>query len=248
MESGHPFLTLTGPTMPSQSHRRQPDRGFGWFASEAGQGLLEVESAAQERLLNSGPTLPWLWMGVQAAAPPLSERRGICLRKSATGGTFHGALQCSSTLPLASESFGAVLIQHALDDAGAPEDLLTECERILTPGGSLWLAALNPLSPYRLRWSRSGLHARPAGRWQAALKRAGFALDSVHLQWIGPRWRTGRGEAGVAAADRLRAGMALTIIKRPYALIPPRPVRAVSWQPGGATSQPLGRRPAIMRR
>lgn len=215
--------------MPPVSHTRQPDVALGWFGTTAGQGLLAVEGAAMARVLAACPALPWAWFGVPGTTPPdAAGRRGVLLRRSDHG--FEGALRCGLPLPLASECFGAVLLQHALDDGFEVRAVLDECARLLTPGGTLWLATLNPWSPYRTRWARSGLHARNAGRWQAALLRAGFALNSVSLQWLGPRWRTAHGEAGVGAADRLRAGIALTVNKRVFAVIPPKPLRNLRWQ------------------
>lgn len=181
------------------------------------------------RVLAIGPALPWAWLGVAAAAPPeAGSRRCLLLRRDGRG--FAGTVRCALPLPIASESLGAVLLQHPLDDGIAAGALLDECERVLAPGGTLWLATLNPWSPYRGRWLGSGLRARGPGHWQVALRRAGFALDSVSLQWLGPHWRPAQGEAGIAAADRLRAGIALTVSKRVYAVIPPKPLRALRWQ------------------
>jgi len=217
--------------MPLLLHRRQPDTGLGWFATPAGQGLLGLEAVAMARVLAIGPALPWAWLGVAAgAAPETGNRRGLLLQRD--GGGFTGTLRCALPLPIASESLGAILLQHLLDDGVAADALLGECERVLAPGGTLWLATLNPWSPYRARWLGTGLHARTPGHWQAALRRAGFALDSVSLQWLGPRWKPPSGEAGIGAADRLRAGVALTISKRVYAAIPPRPLRNLRWQAG----------------
>lgn len=183
------------------------------------------------RVLGSGPALPWAWLGVwAAAAPEAGDRRGLLLRRQ--GGGFTGAVRCALPLPIASESLGAVLLQHLLDDGVSADVLLGECERVLAPGGTLWLATLNPWSPYRGRWLATGLRACAPGHWQAALRRAGFALDSVSVQWLGPRWRPTQGEAGIGAADRLRAGIALTVSKRVYAAIPPRPLRNLRWQAG----------------
>ncbi|MHB8912294.1 MAG: class I SAM-dependent methyltransferase [Lysobacter sp.] len=231
--------------MPLLSHRRQPDTALGWFGTQAGQGLIGVENVAMARVLAIGPALPWAWLGVAAdAAPEVGDRRGLLLRRD--GGGFTGSVRCALPLPIASESLGVVLLQHLLDDGVSADVLLGECERVLAPGGTLWLATLNPWSPYRARWLGTGLHARNPGYWQAALRRAGFALDSVSLQWLGPRWDPAHGEAGIGAADRLRAGVALTISKRVHAAIPPRPLRNLHWQAGRMSRSRTS--PAIMRR
>ncbi|QCW25719.1 hypothetical protein FE772_08595 [Lysobacter enzymogenes] len=186
--------------MPALSHGRQPDPGHGpgpapgqgaalrWFGEVSGHGLLEVESGAMARVLGASPPLPWAWFGV-AAAPP--HGRGVALRRSAEG--FDGALRCRLPLPLASEAFGAVLLQHVFDDGADPLPLLGECA-YPRPGGRLWLATLNPWSPYRLRWARSGLRAR-----RRAL--AGGAAQ------FGLRRRSGQpAMAGPALARRARRG------------------------------------------
>lgn len=234
--------------MPSPPSPRQPDRreGVNWFSTLAGQGLLAAEYPAGSQVLAACPALPWAWIGVPAAEPPPNEsRRGLLLHR--WDGRLSGAVRCGLPLPLASESLGAVLVQHALDDGVAVDEMLRECERVLAPGGTLWLTALNPWSPYRLRWAGEGLRARHPGAWQAALRRAGFALDAASLQWLGPRWRVEHGDGGIGAADRLRAGIALTVNKRVRAVIPPSLLRKLRWQTGHLRpSEPVRREPAIM--
>ncbi len=237
--------------MPAFAHGRQPAPALAWFGSEAGQGVLAVEAAAMARVLESAPPLPWAWFGLPGAAPPeLVGRRGVLLRRR--GGAFDGSIRCQLPLPLASESLGAVMLQHVLDDDIDAQPLLDECERVLAPGGLLWLAALNPWSPYRARWARTGLRGHDPGRWQAALRRAGFAGEAVSLQWLGPHWRMAHGEAGIGAADRLRAGVALSVCKRVRAAIPPAPLKRLSWQAGraplAASSDQMRQPTAIMRR
>lgn len=233
--------------MPAPLSHRQHEPGYdplAWFSSEAGQGLLAAQEAAMARVLASWPAAPWAWLGTAGAAPPdMPGGRGVLLRRNGKG--FNGAVRCCLPLPFASEAMGAILLQHALDDGFAIDEVLDECARLLMPGGTLWLAALNPWSPYRARWARSGLRARDPGGWQSALRRAGFAVDTVSLQWLGPHWRVAHGDVGVGASDRLRAGIALTVNKRVHALIPPKPLRNLRWQTG--TRSHLARRaPAIM--
>jgi SAM-dependent methyltransferase len=192
------------------------------------------------RVLAATPALPWCWFGVPGAVPPETPGgRGVLLRRDGShveDMRFGGAVRCGLPLPLVNETFGAVLLQHALDDGFDQDELLGECERILAPGGTLWLAALNAWSPYRTRWARTGLHAHVTGAWQASLRRAGFALDSVNLQWLGPRWRMDHGDVGVGMNDWLRAGIALSVSKRVHALVPPTPLRSFRWQ-GAAHSR-----------
>lgn len=219
--------------MPALSYHRQPDLrhrpGLDWFGGASGLALLAAEQLAIKRVLAGCPALPWAWFGVDAADPPTGNR-GVLLHRGGPGWT--GAMRCRLPLPLASESFGLVLIQHVLDADDDHHGLLEECARILAPGGVLWLAALNPWTPYRARWARTGLRSHDAGRWQAELQRAGFPAGSVSLQWLGPHWEVGPGSVGVGATDRFRAGIALTINKRVLAAQPPALLRSLRWQAG----------------
>lgn len=233
--------------MPSVRPQRQPGAGLDWYGSSAGEDLLQAEQAATARMLGACAGPRWAWLGVRAAAaPPLppgaTARQAVLLHRTATG--FEGTVRCALPLPFASESLSLVLIQHALDDAVAVNGVLAECERVLMPGGRLWLAVLNPWSPYRALWMRSGLRAHDPGYWQARLRAAGFATDGVSVQWFGPRWRRERGDAGVGALDRLRAGVALTIDKRVRAVIPPTRLAALRLQPGARYASPIARHTA----
>ena len=227
-------------TMPALLPHRQagapPPRdrqaGLDWFRGEAGQALLASEGEAVRRVLAACPARPWLWLGVPAAVAPVPGR-GLVLRPAAGGG-WHGSLRCGLPLPLASESLGAILLQHVLDDEDADPGLLQECMRVLAPGGTLWLAGLNPWAPYRLRWAGTGLRARTPGGWQLALRRAGLPAGAVQLQWLGPVWETCPGPAGVGARDLLRGGLALTVSKRVQAGVREGGLRVLRWRPQAA--------------
>jgi SAM-dependent methyltransferase len=227
-------------TMPLTEHQRQTGilpSALDWFGSTGGRCLLADEARAMQRVLAACPALPRAWIGVPGAPPPSIGGRGLLLHRE--GGRLAGSIRCGLPLPLASETLGALLLQHVLDDAIEPAPLLDECARVLAPGGTLWLATLNPWTPYRLRWARTGLAARDPGHWQAALRRVGFSGDAISLQWVGPHWREAPGGAGVGAPDRLRAGIALTVSKRVRAVVPPARLRALRWQAGrSGTARP----------
>lgn len=210
-------------TMPAGSDPRQPERTLDWFGSLAGQGVVAAEESAAIQALDGGPDLPWLWLGNPGAAPPNRRRRPLVLRREGDGWT--GDVHCGLRLPLPRDVLGAVVLQHALDADVDLDAVLGECERVLVPGGTLWIAALNPWTPYRVRWLGSGLIARDPGQWQRALARSGFTSDAIRVQWLGPHWRGGHGEAGVGMVDRLRAAFAITVIKRVHAPIPRGRVR-----------------------
>lgn len=211
-------------------HRQLDAPPLDWFAGHHGHALLSAEQGALDRVLAGCPALPWAWLGLASATSPEPGRRGLVLKRRREG--FDGALRCALPMPLASESFGALMLQHALDDRRDPLPLLEECHRVLAPGGTLWLATLNPWSPWRARWMRSGLRARGTGSWQAVLRRAGFVAGSVNVQWVGPRWSLAGDPAGVGPLDRVRGGLVLTVDKRTHAAVPPDPVRRLRWSPG----------------
>ena len=216
--------------MPAPRPARQPGSPAPFFDAAAGRGLLAAEAGAMARALAAMPALPWLWVGAAGAPRPALDRpRGVLLHSAGSapaGATrYAGDLHCALPWPIASDSIGMVLVQHAAEESFDAQRLLDECARVLVPGGTLWLSVLNPFSPYRGRWWRRGLHVRGLGAWQARLRRSGLVADSLSVQWLGPYWRVDRHDSGVAAMDRLRAGVAITVTKRVHAAVPRQPLR-----------------------
>ncbi|QOW18967.1 methyltransferase domain-containing protein [Lysobacter ciconiae] len=229
--------------MPAFTYHRQlgkpPPSTLGWFEGAAGNALLDSEVAAVGRALAMCPALPWLWIGPDAALAP-DAARGVRLHRTPSG--FAGDLQCDLPLPLASECFGAIFLQHALDDGHQVQDILEECARLLAPGGRLWLATLNPWSPYRLRWTGAGVRSKGTGAWQAAIRRAGFASAATRVQWLGPRWQPRVEDSGIGFADRFRSVLALSAGKQVQAMIPPTALRQLRWQVARWPLPPADRR------
>jgi len=153
------------------------------------------------------------------------------LRLKAADGGFSGPVRCGLPLPLHGESFDRIVVQHAHEYADG--ELLEECERLLAPGGRLWLFSLNPLSPYRWRWRKAGLMSRTAACWRLRLQAVGLqvATPASHL---GPLWRIRHDRAG-SQPTGLRAVCLLLAQKRAAAMIPPSPARR-RWHPGAATA------------
>lgn len=221
--------------MPVLQINRQPD-ALSWFDTSAGLPLLRAEQPVIGAALIARPALlPWLWIGATAAAtlpdPAVLPPRSVVLGRS--GAEFAGSLRCSLPLPLPNESIGNVILQHALD--GGDDPLLDECERVLEPGGRLWLFTLNAWSPYRARWRRSGLVVRDVPTWQKSLRALGLQPCGRELTHLGPIWRPAGGTTPSAAPERLRAVCLLETEKRTAALIPPAPVKR-QWRPAGATT------------
>jgi SAM-dependent methyltransferase len=198
-----------------------------WFGSACGLTLLAAERDRVAALLASRAPQPWLWLapgsgpGPDAAACNLPPR-GLRLHREHA--QLAGCFRCALPLPLPSESFGSIVVQHVLDDGGLP-GFLDEAARVLQPGGHLWLFALNPYSPYRLRWRRAGLHARNPIEWRLRLRAVGLHVDEgSEAAWLGPVWRE---TASLPALAGLRAVCVLGAEKRS---LPLTPAKSLAWR------------------
>ncbi len=193
--------------MPADMPFRQPVNSPDWFASPAGQVVLESEMPSFLDALAQRPGLPWLMFSAHPRPTDLSLSSGLWLHPTDTG--WHGDVRCSTMLPLASESISCIVLQHIGDPRQATE-WLSECQRVLMPGGKLWLFALNPLSPYHRYWLwRDMQHAAEPFRWRRALREVGLNADAL-AEGLGPTWRMQadpirRMGAGARAAYLLRA-------------------------------------------
>jgi SAM-dependent methyltransferase len=199
---------------PRQTGPSQADRSD-WFASGSGRQLLESEAMAVQQALDERPGQPWLWLSPILLSP--APGRGLHLRVTATG--WSGPVRCALPLPLANESVATALVQHVPGIAAAAA-LLSECERVLVPGGRLWLFALNPLSPYRWRWQGSGPSAIEPMFWRRRLRKAGLTPEPIS-QGVGPRWRI-ESSPELQHGPGLRAAYLLRAEKRRLPLTPVR--------------------------
>ena len=223
--------------MPVLQISRQPE-ALAWFDSLRGQPLLAAEQAAIGAAMASRPAqLPWLWLAPQAPSAGTFDLPPRTLLLYRQQDRFSGSLRCGLPLPLPNESIGNLVVQHTLDDGS--EGLLEECARVLEPGGRLLLFTLNPWSPYRARWRRSGLIARDVQGWRKTLRGLGLQPCAGGVRYLGPVWRPASDPADPAdpasqakpASGRLRAACLLEFEKRSAALIPPAPVSR-RWQAG----------------
>ena len=205
------------PTMPAISPAGQPGIARDWFATPAGCAILDSEHALVAEALGSHPGLPWLWI-TPATPSQRVEGRGLCLVRRGDG--LDGPIRCGTPLPLPSEAFGAVVLQHVVGGRGDALGLLEEATRVLAPGGHLWLLVLNPLTPYRWRWRGSGIASAEPLAWRRRMREAGLAPDAVS-RGLGPSWRV---QAAVDAQDGpgMRAAYALRGQKRHLPLTPVR--------------------------
>jgi SAM-dependent methyltransferase len=202
-----------------------------WFAGAAGQALLASEADCVRIAGQQWPGQPHLWLGAGARMlPPDTDGIGMPLRLyCAEKGGWAGDLCCDLPLPVVSESCACVIVQHALDASPAATALLQECARILLPGGSLWLLALNPISPYRLRWQGQGLVASEPIRWRRRLRAAGLNPEPIS-QGVGPTWNV-TPVLDVQEGAGLRAAFLLRAHKRRLPMTPMRKPRALGWRP-----------------
>lgn len=207
-------------TMPLPSPTGQPDSPRGWFATTPGRALLDSELASVHAALRERPGQCWLWLAPDADAPAdAMPGHGLRLQARADDG-WQGAVRCALPLPLANESVATVVVQHVAAGGRDGAALLRECARILVPGGRLWLFALNPLSPYRWRWSGNGLGGSEPMPWRRRLRAAGLQPEPIS-RGLGPRWRI-RTAADLQPGPGLRAAWLLCAEKRAIPLTPLR--------------------------
>jgi len=210
------------PTMPAISPTGQPDSASHWFETPAGRAILDSEHTFIADALGSYPGLPWLW--VTPTVPALQPHgRGICLVRRGDG--LDGPVRCATPLPLPSEAFGAVVLQHVVGGRGDAFGLLEEAARVLAPGGHLWMLVLNPLTPYRWRWRGTGIVSAEPLAWRRGMRDAGLAPDAVS-NGLGPTWRP-EAVDNAQNGPGLRAAYALRGQKRHLPLTPVRSRRAL---------------------
>jgi hypothetical protein len=194
-----------------------------WFESPHGRALLESERAQVEAALRERPAQAWLWLAPLGDA---ATAGGEC--RSPADEDWGRTGRYVLPFPLPAESVGTLVLQHVADGAWDPA-LLAECRRLLSPGGRLWLFALNPLAPFRWSWRGTGLAGTEPVAWRRRLRRAGFAPEPVS-QGLGPRW-SAQADAALQSGAGIRAAYLLRAEKRALGMTPLR---------SGVYGEPLG--------
>ena len=222
------------PTLPLSVFRRQPDAvaAEAWFAGRAGQAILASQAECLRVALQQRTGHAAVWLRPAAAEQACMLDDAALLRLQPEGAGFSGDLRCALPLPLASESCGLALVQHVADASADPLALLDECARVLLPGGWLWLLALNPLSPYRLRWRGQGPRVAEPVTWRRRLRAVGLVPDAVS-QGLGPTWEVAHDPCLQDGAG-LRAAFLLRAQKRRLPMTPGRTQRVLRLQAGSA--------------
>jgi len=191
--------------------------------------LCQLELQRLTPLLNERPITPWLWLAPTAAWTALADLPGRGLRLHRDGAGYAGDTRCALPLPLPNESVNAIVLQHVT--ARDAEQLIAECERVLMPGGRLWLSTLNPFSPYRSQWRQHRLVVRTPQRLRHTLEGAGLACEQ--MDYLGPMWHNHA--PGRRSLALLRAACLFTAEKRILALPGPTPLPVRQWHGTVAT-------------
>ncbi|WP_184623057.1 hypothetical protein [Xanthomonas sp. 3058] len=198
-----------------------------WFDTDVGRSLLQSERRLAFSALQTRPSQPWLWLTPNTELPARDALQGRGLRLYRSAGRFGGDARCAMPFPLPTESLQAIVVQHAV--VGGAAEFLAECERLLMPGGRLWLFTLNPLSPYRFHWARRGPVAMRPDRWRSLAQRAGLQCVEAE-RYLGPIWRAGHGSDPPGRAP-WRAVYLLEVEKRAATPIAPTPIAMPSRWP-----------------
>ncbi len=135
-----------------------------WFASDAGQDLLQRETERlRERVRRfHGDCL--LWLGPVPEATRATSRCMVKSRLFAAPAVPRAGCEGvtplvarTEFLPIPSNSVDGVVLHHALEYARDPRSAIREVTRVIRPGGRLLVCCFNPLSLWAVSSAMSGL-------------------------------------------------------------------------------------------
>lgn len=131
-----------------QCGRREALRA--WFADVLGTALLEQEQAALDAVLQNLFGYYLLQLGWVAPRDILAESR-IRMRMVMDvdlpqGMDYPHALAMPEMVPVSSDSLDVIVLQHTLEFARDPHEVLREVDRMLIPEGHVVIVAFNPWS------------------------------------------------------------------------------------------------------
>jgi len=121
-----------------------------WFADVLGTALLEQEQTALDAVLQDLFGYYLLQLGWVAPRDILAESR-IRMRvvmdvDPPQGMDYPHAVAMPEMVPIQSDSLDVVVLQHTLEFAKDPHEVLREVDRILIPEGHVVIVAFNPWS------------------------------------------------------------------------------------------------------
>ena len=121
-----------------------------WFADVLGATLLEQEQAALDAVLQDLFGYYLLQLGWVAPRDILTESR-IRMRMvmdvdPPQGMDYPHAIAVPEMVPVQSDSLDVVVLQHTLEFARDPHEVLREVDRMLIPEGHVVIVAFNPWS------------------------------------------------------------------------------------------------------
>ncbi|MEO8011598.1 MAG: methyltransferase domain-containing protein [Dokdonella sp.] len=169
------------------------------------QRLLDEEGSVIEQRMAAVTDGPVLSIAPIDAPSRLlvDSRRPIKRLHVAADGLAGDACCPPDALPWAADSFQVVIARHVVDALPADSGIEAELVRVLAPGGVLMLCGLNPLSPWRLWWSRSWRNGdrvpipRHVASMQRTLENSGMSM--LDQQFIGGVWPRSDDESRVGA-------------------------------------------------
>ena len=132
----------------------------------------------QSRVLDvgtgSGHVAAWFSSQVQAFSSDFVDQRDPSL-----GGPIF--VRAGIDLPFAPEAFDIVICNHVIEHVDRPAALLGEIQRVLRPGGVLYLATPNRRWPLEFHTGWFVLHWLPRSWFNAVLRRRGYCDERLHL-------------------------------------------------------------------
>jgi len=150
---------VPGQALEAVEYDRWFDRPWGKYSFGIElQGVLEAVGplSHEMRVLDAGCGTGRFSAGLGARGARIVgldiDRHMLDLAVTRTKG--HAVLGDARHLPFSDGSFDCVVALTLCEFAGDPDDVFAELVRLVRPGGRLVVGALNPRSPWGLRWGR----------------------------------------------------------------------------------------------
>ena len=224
---------------PEYSEAAAWERFGQWLSSIPGSLLLEQELDCLEQLLGELFGYYLLQLGYPSGRPGLLVgsriRHHVILDPLGRSPEVH-MIGDPARLPVASDSVDVVLLQHVLDFAAQPHQVLREAERVLIPEGRLLLLGFDPWGlwglwrrmrrPFgRLPWDAGEISQRRARDWLSLL---GFDVESSRSLMARPPLTSSRLMQRMAFLERLGSPLlgnvyVIQAVKRVSTLTPIKP-------------------------